>query len=66
MVLISSVFVGAVFVVLGCLVWVGVIIWQALRSVEIGDQLLLPFTADEYTSWDDAVTRVARERSSDE
>ncbi len=62
----SSVFVGAVVVVLGCLIGIGVILWQALRSVRIGDQLLLPFTAEEYASWDDAVVRAARERLPDE
>ncbi|KKN88175.1 hypothetical protein LCGC14_0252470 [marine sediment metagenome] len=61
--LIFEAFIAAVVVVVGLLIAISVIIIQTLRSVEIGDQLWLPLTADEYMALDDAVVEaVGREQ----
>jgi len=54
---ISSLFLVAGLIVLGCLSALGVILWRVVRSVQVSDQLCLPLTAEEYAAWDDAVIK---------
>ena len=56
---ISKLFIAAGLVVVGLLIAISVIVWQTLRSVEIGDQIWLPFTAEDFEKLDDAVLRRA-------
>lgn len=53
----SSVFAGAVLIVIGTLIALGVIVWRVARSVKIGEQLYLPFTAEDFVKLDDAVRK---------
>lgn len=60
--LISSLFIIATVICFGTIAALVGIVWWTIKTARIEDQLLLPFTADEYTDLDTAVWRAARER----
>ncbi len=62
----SSLFIGLGLVaIIAMLALVGMVCWT-VRSLRIHDQLFLPFDAEEFVKFDNAVRRAARERLSDE